>query len=105
MIAISGIYSIILQINFGDFCENLGSPFTSKIIPCGLLIDRFSINYGSISLPSSNFYATLGFSWTTTALWIVIVFVMILRCLFAADFKLINVTIEEYKQIKINDEK
>lgn len=104
MIAISCIHSIILQINFGDFCENLSSPFISTIIPCGLLIDRFSINHGSISLPSNNFYTTLGFAWITTALWIIIVFVMILRCLFAADFKLVNVTIEEYKKIKINDE-
>lgn len=104
MLVLSGIYSIVLQTNYNEFCENLSSPFSSPIIPCGLLIDRFSIVRGSAVSPAGNFYMTLGFAWTSALLWLVIVCVMLLRCLFGADFTLVNVSVEEYEKI-LNKEK
>lgn len=99
MLVLSGIYSIVLQNSFNEFCENLSLPFSSPIIPCGLLIDRFSIVRGSTVSPAGNFYMTLAFAWTSAMLWVVIVCVMLMRCLFGADFTLVNVSVEEYEKI------
>lgn len=97
----SFIYIGFLHAKFRGFCYGFKSLLNNKEISCGLIFNRFAIDYNTSYEPSTNYLLSIIFAWITAILWTTTVFIMALRCIRATDFQVINLSISNVMNPKL----
>lgn len=93
MTIISSVHLILIVTRLNGFCDSLKFDFHDKSIPCGLLLDRFSLKDIAIIPASSNYLLSIIFAWLTLLLWASAVIIMMLRFVYGTDFEMIDLPV------------
>lgn len=99
------VYLSITQTKLHQFCNEFQSIFSNISVPCGLILDRFSLFPETSTAPSTNYYLTIWFAWIMVFLWCCTILTMCLRCICGPDFKLVNVTIATVDDYQVIEDK
>lgn len=97
------IYATYLNNRLNGFCSELRTHFTNNELPCTLLIDRFRLgNATRLVTASTSFHLVKSVSYARVFLWLLAGFVMLLRCILAADFRITEVERGEQRGRSVN---
>lgn len=102
MIILAGVQAPFIDNAVFNFCQQLKNETGQFNTSCRQLVHDFSSKYQeegestySILSPEWNYLLTLIFCWLTLAAFCVCFVIMILRCVFVADFELVKIVVDK----------
>ena len=104
MIILAAVEATFINDGISVFCNQIQNVTSKVNVSCSSLFNEFSSLYEdsnekmySVLSPAWNYLLTLIFCWSTLATFCLCLVIMIMRCLFVADFELVKIMIDKEK--------